>query len=261
MRNRLLNAEGKTMNSEKPWCENDKFWKAMQPFFFGEEIWQKAAGEIDQILNFLNLDPDSKILDLCCGPGRHSLELARRGLGVTGVDRTVLYLDQAKAKAKEEKLKIEFVQEDMRHFNRPNAFDAAISMFTSFGYFDDPAVERQVIDNIYQSLNPGGRLIMDMVSKEIVARIYQSHDWTEKGGIFRLEERKPTENWTYLENRMVLIRDGQSEEYHFKLRLYSAHELTTLLTATGFTQVDIYGDMEGAPYDSKAKRLIAIALK
>ena len=102
---------------------------------------------------------------------------------------------------------------------------------------------------------------MEMVGKEIVAKIYQPRDWGEKNGLILLDERKPVDNWTYMEDRRILIKDGKREEFHFTLRLYSAHELTSLLKTAGFSKVDIYGDLEGAPYDHQAKRLVAVARK
>jgi SAM-dependent methyltransferase len=249
------------MTIDKPWYENDRFWEATQPFLFSENIMQKTSSEIDNILKFLEINSGSKVLDLCCGPGRHSHELARRGYLVTGVDRNAQYIDEAVKTAAEEKLEIEFIKSDMRYFKRAEAFDAIINYFTSFGYFDNPDEEWQVVDNIYNSLKPGGRLLMEMVGKEVVARTHQARSWGEKEGIFLLHEQKPVDNWTYMDNRRIVIKDGKKEEFNFTLRLYSAHELTVLLKTSGFTLIDIYGDIEGAPYDNMAKRLIAVAKK
>lgn len=249
------------MSADKPWYENDRFWEATQPFLFSGNIMAKTSGEIDNILKFLEIDPGSTILDLCCGPGRQSHELARRGYRVTGVDRNDKYLEQAIQTARKERLGIDFVKEDMRRFKRAAAFDAIINYFTSFGYFENPDEERQVIDNIYASLKPGGRLLMEMVGKEIVARTYQARSWGEKDGKYLLLEQKPIDNWAYIENRRIVVGDGKKEEFKLILRLYSAQELATLLKSAGFAQVDIYGDIEGAPYDEKAKRLVAVAQK
>jgi len=201
------------------------------------------------------------VLDLCCGPGRHSLELSRRGFTVTGVDRTAAYLDRAKKQAEAEGLEVEFVQEDMRNFSRPEAFDGAINMYTSFGYFEDPADDKRVIENIHRSLQAGGKLIMDTMAKEILARKFQERTWQEVGGALWLEERKIINDWTMTENRWILVKDGTVDEFNFSLRLYSASELSALLWECGFSEVKIFGDLAGAPYDHEAKRLIAVAKK
>src|SRR5881628_13799 len=75
----------------KPWHEQDEFWEAFGPTLFSERHWSTAPVEVDGIISLLRLQPGMSIVDLCCGPGRHSLEFARRGFQVTAVDRTTRY--------------------------------------------------------------------------------------------------------------------------------------------------------------------------
>jgi len=249
------------MSDNKPWFENERFWDATQPFIFDDRIMKQTPVEVDGMLTLLEIEPNARILDLCCGPGRHSLELARRGYAVTGVDRKSQYLDSAKEKARGENLNVEFVLADMRRFRRANSFDAVINYFTSFGYFDNSADEKQVLDNIYESLEPGGSLLLDLIGKEVITRIFQPRDWREMDGKFLLDEREPLEDWTYMVNRRMLIDGDKKEKFEFTIRLYSAVELKTLLKSAGFTRVDIFGDINGSLYDHKAKRLVAVARK
>src|SRR5438477_8246873 len=116
------------------WHDDDRFWKTYAPWMFTDERWASAPAEVDSILKLLALPARAAVLDLGCGPGRHSLELSRRGFSVVGVDRTRAYLAQARKRAKSGKLRIEFVEQDMRRFARPRAFDGALSMYTSYGY-------------------------------------------------------------------------------------------------------------------------------
>ncbi|MHA2315746.1 MAG: class I SAM-dependent methyltransferase, partial [Candidatus Hermodarchaeia archaeon] len=97
---------------EKPWHEQDSFWETFAPVIFNKKVILAAPQEVEQLTNLLNLQQDSIICDMCCGVGRHSLELARRGFKVTGVDRTRSYLQEAKKKADAEGLDIHFVNED-----------------------------------------------------------------------------------------------------------------------------------------------------
>ncbi|MBM4049039.1 MAG: class I SAM-dependent methyltransferase, partial [Planctomycetes bacterium] len=69
----------------KPWHEEDAFWQTFAPTMFGEPRWAAAGGEVDSMLALAKLAPGAAVLDLACGPGRHSLELARRGFKVTAV--------------------------------------------------------------------------------------------------------------------------------------------------------------------------------
>lgn len=246
---------------ELTWHEDDDFWEGMAPFMFDERSWENAPKEVDNLTALLDLAPGSRILDCPCGPGRHTLELARRGFEVTGVDRTRSYLSSARQKAEAEGLAPEFVLDDMRRFSRREAFDAALSLFTSFGYFEDPAENRQVLHNYYASLNDGGVLLMDMSGKEVLARIYQRRDWHEHAGAFFLEERNVVADWRRMASRWVLIKDGTIFERRFSHWIYSAVELEALLLESGFRQVTFYGDLKGAAYDHEAKRLVAVARK
>jgi SAM-dependent methyltransferase len=198
---------------------------------------------------------------LCCGVGRHSIELARRGFHVTGVDITARYLDEARRQAKRAKVNVDFIRSDMRRFRRNKSFDVVLNFFTSFGFFKNQNDDRRVIQNIYSSLKKGGVFLMELMGKEILARIYQKRDWIERDGLIILEEREPLENWSYIKARWILIKRGHKKEYTVKLRLYSAVELTTLLKAAGFRKLDVYGVFTGVPYDHTAKRLVVRARK
>jgi len=180
---------------------------------------------------------------------------------VTGVDRTRLYLDRASKQAEAEGLKIEFVQSDMRSFCRPDAFDAVVNLFTSFGYFEDPEDDRQVATNMYQSLKSGGVFLIDMMGKEVLARIFRERDWYEEDSVLILQERKISKNWSWMENRWIMLKDNNRAELRLSHRVYSAVELASLLTECGFTHVDAYGDLDGSAYDHLARRLVIVAHK
>jgi cyclopropane fatty-acyl-phospholipid synthase-like methyltransferase len=104
----------------KPWHEQDDFWESFEPTLFSQRRRSNAAAEVESIASLVHLQPGMRVLDLCCGIGMHSVELARRGYHVTGVDRTRSYLDKALRLAAEESLKVEFIQEDMRTFSKIN---------------------------------------------------------------------------------------------------------------------------------------------
>ena len=185
----------------------------MAPLIFGEERLAGTTEEIDHIVQILDLEPGNEILDIGCGLGRHSLELARRGYHVTGVDRTETYLHEARKTARKEGLEVDFILSDMRKFISPDSYQAALSMYSTFGYFEDQRENQQVLRNIYQSLNPGGTLILDMMGKEVLARIFIEKTWEEQNGMLFLQEHKVSRNWSWRENRWIMVRDGELYEY------------------------------------------------
>lgn len=249
------------MKDEKPWHEQEKFWEATEAILFRRRRVDDAAGDIDDIITLLDLKPGMHVLDLCCGIGRHSLELARRGFHVTGVDRTVRYLDRAKRQAESERLEVEFIHDDMRTFRQPNKFDVAINMFTSFGYFDDPEDDRRVAGNMHESLKNGGAFLIHTQGKEILARNFREREWADNDGVILVEQCRILDNWSRIHSHWMIFDGNKRDEVDISLRLYSALELTALLTNCGFKSVDIYGSLTGDPYDHKAQRLVAAARK
>jgi SAM-dependent methyltransferase len=243
------------------WHERDSFWETVP--MFGEQHWAVAPEQVAGAISLLGLEPGAAILDLPCGEGRHSLELARLGYRVTAVDRTEAYLQTARERAAAEQLELEFVEADMREFVRPQAFDGAINLFTSFGYFEDPAEDRRVARNFHDSLKPGGKLVMELMGKEVLARVFLPRDWQElPDGSFYLQERKVAREWTWMENRWILLRpDGKRIEYSVSHRIYDGAGLKALLLGVGFEAVEIYGGLAGEPYDTEARRLAVVARK
>jgi SAM-dependent methyltransferase len=98
------------------WHEQDEFWEALEGWLFDEERLSETPREVSEAIGLLGLEPRARILDLCCGPGRHSIELARRGYRVVGVDRTARYLEAARRRTAEEGLSIEFVAVERREY-------------------------------------------------------------------------------------------------------------------------------------------------
>jgi len=117
------------------WFEDPRFWDGFKELLFRPERRAAAPAEVDALVALLGIAPPARVLDLCCGIGRHAAELARRGFTVTGVDLHEPYLAEARSAAPG----AEWIRADMREFRRPGAFDAAINMFSSFAYFEDPA--------------------------------------------------------------------------------------------------------------------------
>ena len=247
--------------TEKKWHEDDSFWETFEPTLFGEKLIAQTPDEVEKIIKLVKLEPDAKILDLCCGIGRHCLEFAKRSFTITGVDRTAKYLDEARQAAAEKNLEIDFLLDDARTYRQPDTFDFVLSMLTSFGYFEDPADDEKVLRNIFDSLKNQGCVLIDVMGKESLAHFFQERDWHQEHDALLLSERKIIDNWSAILNRWILIKDNQRFEKEFSLRIYSAYELTELLKKCGFSNVTAYSDLDGSPYRLHAKRLITVAQK
>ena len=247
--------------TDDPWHENPAFWETLEGVLFPPEKIEAAGEELDALCSLAGVEPPGRVLDVPCGVGRHAVELADRGFDVTGVDATAPYLDTARERAADAGVDPEFLGADMREFRRPEAFDAVINAYTSFGYFEDRADDRRTARNFHDSLRPGGRLVMDLTSKEVLAGTFRERTWSEQDGTYLLEEHEVQDDWCWMENRWIVVDDGETREFEVSHRLYSARELSALLESVGFDEVDISGDRSGAPFDQDAERLVVVAEK
>src|SRR5688500_5902627 len=98
-----------------PWFENDAYWIATYPFMFPERSFATAVSDVPKLVA-LSGRTDGAVLDLCCGPGRYAIPLAKQGFTVTGVDRTSFLLNKAKTYSEQQEVRITWIQEDMRDF-------------------------------------------------------------------------------------------------------------------------------------------------
>jgi SAM-dependent methyltransferase len=249
------------VESRIPWHEDEYFWKVFAPVLFNDTRWAAAAGEVDDLIRLMDIHQGQSILDTCCGVGRHSVELAKHGLKVTGVDRTACYLEAAIETADAENVSPEFIHDDIRQFVRPVCFDGAINMFASFGYFEEEDDDEQMVRNIYTSLKPGGKFLVEMFGKELVALDFRKSEWYEYENMLVLSEYEILDNWTTYQNRWIVITEQEKFDYTFSHRLYSAKEIESLLYEAGFLSVAIYGNLTCAPYDRDADHLVVLAVK
>ncbi|MFO7975716.1 MAG: class I SAM-dependent methyltransferase [Candidatus Hydrogenedentota bacterium] len=249
------------MPAETPWHDDDQFWTLFQKWGFTEARWAAAEVEADQMLALTQQVPPLDVLDMCCGVGRHCIAFAKRQCRVVGVDRTAVYLEEARATAKEENLAIEFVQDDMRRFSRADSFGLALSLYTSFSYFDAHEENMTVLRNLCASLRPGGVLVVEMMGKEVLARKFTERDWNQIDDSFLLHERHLEEDWSRMSNRWIFIEKNERYEVEACHWLYSATELANMLSEAGFGSTKTFGALNGAPYDQHAERLVTVSRK
>jgi SAM-dependent methyltransferase len=243
------------------WFENDEFWSSWYPYVFSKERFEQAEQEVDQFLALAGIQ-EGKVLDLACGPGRHAIELAKRGYKVTGVDRSPFLISKARERSRAADVEVEWVQQDMRSFERPDTFDFAINMFSAFGYFEDKSEDIQVLKRLNLNLVSGGVLVVDTVGKEWLAKHFDATSSSrEEDGTLLVTRREIVEDWTQIRSEWILIRGEGVKSFESKINVYSGQELRSLLERVGFESVELYGDLQGNEYGIDVKRLIAVARK
>jgi len=233
----------------------------LYPFLFPEKRFQTAVEEIENIIALTGFQ-GKRVLDLCCGPGRHTVVLAKKGYTVTAVDGTPFLLKKAQELAQAEGVSVEWVLEDMRNFIRPDSYDLVVNLFTSFGYFDEKQEDIKVLRNVYASLKSGGIFVLELMGKEILARIYGPTSAEQLPDGSRLVQcHEIFDEWTRIRNEWILIKDGKATSFKFHHTIYSGQELKDRLLGVGFSKVKLFGNLDGEEYGLPAQRLIATAVK
>ena len=222
---------------------------------------QRTREEVLFIQEILNLPLRSKILDLACGYGRHTIPLAKKGYDMTGLDYTEKFIQMADEKAQKENLQIEFLVGDMRKIPFENHFAGVISYFTSFGFFSEDE-NFEVLKGVFKALKKKGKFLLDIVNRDWMVKNFQPKDWERlEDGTLVLEER----NWDLKTNRMktfltILDKKGERNSW-FDLRLYTLQELNLLLEKAGLKIIQTFGRKDKSPYSVDSPRLIILSQK
>ncbi len=235
--------------------------------FFTElpnEFWRRAVPpevtveEIDFVEKRLGLAPRSRILDVPCGSGRHSLELARRGYRVTGVDLSAEAIEHARRAAAG--LEVEFVQADMREIPRDNGFDAGVCLGNSFGYLELDGL-REFAAALGAAIRPGGGLVVDFAAAaESVLPGYRAESRTMRTGDMTVHA---TSEYDVAGSRMFsryrFTRGEEELDVTAIHHVYTVAQLVDLLSGNGFTGFELFGGPGGEPYELGTGRLLITA--
>jgi SAM-dependent methyltransferase len=171
-------------------------------------------------------------------------------------------LRMACSRAEREGVRVEWVKEDMRTFCRRDAFDLAVSLFTSFGYFSD-AENQKVLDNIARSLKEGGRLLLDLRNAGKGLSRLEDMDKTIEvpSGTLRMSVRFDMRNLRARAEHTLTRPDGIRISSAFDVRVYSMEELREMIRKAGMDVIDFYGSLSGAPFTDESARMVALAVR
>lgn len=219
-------------------------------FFFDghyKEIWRQffpektTLAEVDWIANEAKLDTGDHVLDLMCGYGRHSIQLARKGMHVTAVDNLPGYVEEIKDVTSIEKLPLDAICEDVLKMRMEKEYDAVICMGNSLQFFNERDT-MELLSNISSHLKRGGKFFINTWSiGEIAFKNFKENSWSTVGDLLLLSECKFLFHPTRMEiNSIMITKEGQREEKRGVDYIYSINELELMLNKTGFQLKEIY---------------------
>ncbi len=213
-----------------------------------------AKKQIELLLNTIKPQIDDKILDLGCGEGRHVSILGKKGFDITGLDLSEDLLKSGRMKNPELKL----LHGDMR--NIPGKFKVILSLFTSFGYFDDDNENINVIKGVYDSLENGGHFWLDFLNSKYVTANVVKESFFKIGKECDVIEKREIVNNRVIKN-ITIIKNGNKKRYMESVRLFSKEELSDIFTQEGFKIKNIFGDYLGEDWTINSPRTIIHSIK
>lgn len=208
---------------------------------------------MDNIVHYLNLPEDAKILDLACGKGRHSLYLNQLGFDVTGADLSSNSIAFAK---KSENDTLHFVEHDMRKpFHQK--FDAILNLFTSFGYFENDEDNLTTLKAIKESISEYGFGVIDFMNvPNVLTNLVSDESKTIDNIVFHIKR--------YLKNNHIYKEiefEVNGEKYHFteKVKALTLHDFESMMEQADIYLLDIFGDYRLKKFHKlESERLIMI---
>jgi SAM-dependent methyltransferase len=221
---------------------------------------ERTAREVEGILEMLELPEEARVLDLACGWGRHSIELARAGFRVTGLDFSETLLARALKRAGAAGVEVEWVRGDMREPGRSGEFDAVLSLYSSLGYFLSDEEDLRVLRGAREALKPGGLFLLETMHRDHVLGDYADRDWWETADGATVWVEREFDAVEGVSREWLRWRRGEDAgEKHHALRIRTATEWDALLRAAGLEPLEWYGDWELAPFIHTSEVLIVAA--
>jgi ubiquinone/menaquinone biosynthesis C-methylase UbiE len=248
-------------------------------FFHGLalDLWRKAISpkhtksEADFLIKVLQCKKGSHLLDVPCGNGRLSLELARRGYRVTGVDLSEEFIEEARASSVSHPpahagdtdfmASAEFILGDMRQIEGDEIYDGAYCFGNSFGFLKYSDMEG-FLSGVCRALKPGARFIVETgMAAESVLHKFEPLTMHQIGDIALTIKEQYLAEESCIDTEYIFERDGKTETGHAKHWIYTVGEIRRMLERAGFQILDLYGSLKKGPYTLGSDELFVVAQK
>ena len=229
----------------------------------------KDVEALERIFLEMGVNKGDRVLDLCCGYGRHALRLAEKGFIVTGVDISPVTIRRAEELAENMKLqdRVEFLVGDAREVfkllkEKRGEFSAIISMWTSIGYYDEKT-DRSIVKQLNELSSPKGVLVIEVGNRDFIIKHFQPFVIEDLEDCEVHEHRKLNLDRSRMEATWKFYqKDGEELKHRASIpvnfRLYSLHELLNLIEKAGWEYVNSYGTLDLQPVTQDTSMIIVV---
>ncbi|MGV9002925.1 class I SAM-dependent methyltransferase [Flavobacterium sp.] len=247
-----INQQSQVINKQSTWFAS-WFDTPYYHILYKDRNYREAQVFMDNLTHYLNLPEKSKVLDLACGKGRHSIYLNQLGFDVIGADLSENSIAEANINANEN---LHFIVHDMRE-PYEEKFDAIFNLFTSFGYFENEEGDLKTLIAIRESLSDYGFAVIDfMNSTQVIDNLIPEELKTVDGIDFHIKR--------FVKDGFIIKEidfEDKGESYHFaeKVRAYTLEDFQRLMDQAGIYLLDVFGDYKLKKFHkSTSDRLIMI---
>ncbi|MCS1350386.1 bifunctional 2-polyprenyl-6-hydroxyphenol methylase/3-demethylubiquinol 3-O-methyltransferase UbiG [Mechercharimyces sp. CAU 1602] len=211
------------------------------------------------LTEYLNrLSPQPKVLDFCCGYGRHLLPLTAEGYDITGLDINEYYLQHIK----EQNQEVSLIQADARFFQGTGEYDVVLNLETSIVYQSDED-SLKMLKSMHSCLKPGGTLLLHLANREYVLKNFQHLVWFDDGNggyVLRKQGLDPITSTLHIQETR-LSSSGEKQHYNTRMRLFAVTEVVSMLHQAGFHTEKVYGDFSSSPYTTDSTDIVITCQK
>lgn len=221
---------------------------------------REDRAQVARLVELLALPAGSRVLDLACGQGRHAHLLAEAGFRVDGYDLSRELLTRARRRGTGRTLR--YTRGDMRSLPArwTGRFDAVVNLFTSFGFFDDPRDDAQVLRECARVLVPGGVMIWQGGSRDgVMARFLARDGWETSDGTIVVQDRSFDPLAGRLTIRSTWQTSGGTEHREHRIRLYTATRMAELMLEAGLVVEQAWDSFADRPLSRRSSEMLLVA--
>lgn len=228
-------------------------------------IQERTVEDVNGVIGLLGLRNGARVLDIPCGYGRHSIELAKRGYQLVGSDINSTHLSCAISAAAKNSIIVDFRKENMLAINYLNEFDAVINMCLSFGFFATDDENLSVLKKFYTALRPGGKFLMhtDVNIPRIYSKKYKEHEFRTlySGNILKVDDQYNPETKRLNGSWTIIHSDKTKVKKEYSVRVYEQEEFIAMCLEVGFKNCIAYSNWSGDQYSEDSEEIMFVATK
>lgn len=221
---------------------------------------EDTGAQVTFLEHALAMTPPMRVLDLGCGHGRHAHELARRGYRVLGIDLVEGFLAIARRDAASSGLSIEYERMDMAEVARDASFDRVVCLFDAFGWSDD-AHQRRTLATVARALVPGGRLLLDLRTREYMTRIPPAAVLDLANGDIMIDRHHFDPRTGLFTDHRTYLRGTTRRDVTFSIRIWAYTEIVSVLEQAGFVVENAFGGFDGSELSPHRPRTLLACMR